>query len=80
MTGCPVWLNKSISGPTEHSLEPRPLSSVANWPYADATLERYWDEILSTNKLRAHGFDGWADSEAAFFTALERYREARILP
>ena len=61
-------------------LRARALSDVANWGFADATLERYWDEILSHNKLRRFGFDDWDDSVDRFFSVLEQYRGAGILP
>ncbi len=63
-----------------HGLKPSSLKEVANWAYADATLERYWDEILSHNKARRFGFDEWDDSEERFFATLDQYREARVLP
>ncbi len=72
----PVWARVRA----RHGLEDLPLARVANWSFADATLRRDWDEILSTNKLRAFGFDGWADSEGAFLDILAEYRRARILP
>lgn len=56
------------------------LEEIANWPFADATVERYWDEILCHNKSRAFGLDGWDDSEKRFAKILSRYRRARILP
>lgn len=56
------------------------LAEVANWAFADATLERYWDEILCHNKSRAYGLDAWDDSEARFVEILRRYRRAQILP
>ena len=61
-------------------LERTHLREVANWPFADATLERRWDEILCHNKSRAFGLDGWDDSEARFVELLGKYRSARILP
>lgn len=61
-------------------LEDRPLSSLANWAYADSTLERAWDEIMSTIKARTSGFGDCVDSETAFFDILERYRAAKLLP
>ena len=72
----PVWRRITES----QGLEDRPLSTIANWAYADATLERSWDEIMSTIKARMSGFDGCIDSDAAFFDLLERYRAARLLP
>lgn len=61
-------------------LQPRSLAEIANWPYADSTLERSWDELMCTNKARKFGFLSWVDSEHQFFAILESYRQARILP
>ena len=63
-----------------HGLAPRPLSEVANWGYLDATLERTWDEILSTGKARTFGFHDWADSEERLLALIAEYRAAKILP
>ena len=63
-----------------HGLAQPSLNRVAAWSFADATLERYWDEILSTNKARAFGFHDWVDSEELFLALLARYREAGLLP
>lgn len=56
------------------------LNDLVNWGYLDATLERYWDEILCHNKIRAFGFDPWDNSEERLFSLLTAYRDARILP
>ena len=63
-----------------HGLAQPRLDRVANWGYADATLERTWDEILSHNKARRLGFHGWDDSLTRFFAVLAEYRRAGILP
>ena len=63
-----------------YGLVPRPLSAVANWGYLDATLERTWDEILSTTKVRTFGFHDWADSEERLLALIGEYRAAKILP
>ena len=63
-----------------YGLAPRSLSEVANWSYLDATLERTWDEILSTAKARSFGFHDWADSEARLLALIGEYRAAKILP
>lgn len=72
----PVW-RRIVE---RQGLEDRPLSTIANWAYADTTLERSWDEIMSTIKARMSGFHDCLDSEAAFFGILDRYRAARLLP
>ena len=63
-----------------YGLRPLALDRVANWGFADATLERYWDEILCHNKARRFGFHDWDNSEEKFFAVLRQYRAARILP
>ena len=63
-----------------HGLLDRPLATLANWAFADATLMRWWDEILSTNKARDFGFHDWDDSERRFMAILQQYRQAKLLP
>ncbi|MDH3664782.1 MAG: SDR family oxidoreductase [Alphaproteobacteria bacterium] len=72
----PVWEGMV----KRYRLEKRPLGAVAHWAYADGTLERSWDEIMSTTKARQFGFHDAADSEAVFLQLLGRYREAKLLP
>ena len=56
----PLRLAEAMAGRDElwrqvcarHGLAQPRLDRVANWGYADATLERTWDEILSHNKAR----------------------------
>jgi nucleoside-diphosphate-sugar epimerase len=64
----------------KHGLTAQPLSAVAIWAFADATLIRWWDEIMSTNKARSLGFHDWADSEHRLLALINQYREAKILP
>ena len=63
-----------------HGLRSTAMDDVASWPFADATVERYWDEIFCHNRARSHGIDCWDDSIGRFFEVLEMYRRARILP
>lgn len=63
-----------------YGLAPRPLPEVASWGYLDATLERTWDEVFSTNKARAFGFHDWEDSEGRLIALIDEYRAAKILP
>ena len=64
----------------KNDLRPLPLSGVANWGYLDATVERYWDEIMSHNKARKFGFHDWDDSEDRFLTILKLYQKNKLLP
>lgn len=65
---------------SRYGLRSTALAQVANWGFADATLERYWDEILSHNKCRRFGYDGWDDSEARMLGLFARYQREGILP
>ena len=65
---------------SQHDLVDLPLEQVANWSFADATLERYWDEILCHNKVRKFGFHDWDNSQDRFFSLLQQYRDTRVLP
>ena len=56
------------------------LDEVANWAFADATLERTWDEILCHSKARSHGLDEWDESESRFVKILGKYQGCSILP
>ncbi len=72
----PVW-QRIIE---RHNLERRALSTLVNWAFADSTLERSWDEIMSTIKGRTFGFHHCVDSEVDFLTILDRYRASKLLP
>lgn len=63
-----------------HDLRFDALERVANWGYLDATLERYWDELFSTDKAQGLGFREHDDSAARFMQLLGHYRDAGILP
>ena len=71
-----VW--KSIA--KKFGLKTSSLDQVANWGFADATLERYWDEILSHNKCRSLGFHEWDETETRFVHRLKQYQNSAILP
>ena len=71
-----VWQNIC----KKHQLKKTNLDQVANWGFADATLERYWDEILSHNKSRRLGFHDWDESESRFLNLLKRYQESLVIP
>ncbi len=63
-----------------HGLRFDVLDRVANWGYLDATLERYWDELFSTDRAEGLGFCERDDSTARFLQLLAQYRDAGILP
>ena len=64
----------------KHKLKPFRLEEVANWSYADGTMERNWDEILSHNKSLRYGFNDWDESEVRFVRILKQYQHTCILP
>ena len=76
----PEWEQAWHGVVRRHGLVDRPLAAAANWAFADATLIRWWDEIMSTNKARSFGFHDWDDSEQRFLTIIDQYRAAKILP
>ena len=63
-----------------HGLVDQPLTAFANRAFADGTLMRWLDEILSTNKAREYGFHDWDDSERRPLTILQQCRHAKLLP
>ena len=71
-----VWKNVC----EKYQLEKTNLSELANWGFADATLERYWDEIFSHNKSRRLGFNDWDESESRFLKILKKYQDLKIIP
>jgi nucleoside-diphosphate-sugar epimerase len=63
-----------------HSLRPHALGELVDWHYADMTFRQDWDHLSSTLKARAHGFDGFVDTEAMVLALLDRYRAERLVP
>jgi len=76
----PQWEKAWARIVKKHGLVDQPLANVANWAFADATLIRWWDEMMSTNKARDFGFHDWDDSERRFLSIVALYRQAKILP
>ena len=64
----------------KYKLKNTNLSELANWGFADATLERYWDEIFCHNKSRRLGFNEWDESELRFIKILKKYQALKLLP
>ena len=58
----------------------RDLSRVASWWHTDADLGRPFEVFADMGRSRDRGFAGHRRTEESFLRALDRYREARILP
>ncbi len=77
-----VW-RRIVDG---HGLQPLRLEELigSSWQFTDRALghghERAADSVLSTIKLRQHGFAGCIDTEDSLHDWLERMQAARLLP
>jgi hypothetical protein len=63
-----------------HGLPDRPYRELALWSYGDFVFTPHWDHLISTTKLRQHGFEGFVDTEAMLFAMFDRLREWRVIP
>lgn len=63
-----------------HNLVSREYESLVSWPFVEASLGLAWDQVMSTDKLAAHGFTQKADTLSMIFRILDSYRELRIIP
>lgn len=72
----PVW-QRVVE---RYRLEPTPYEKMALWAYGDFVFSPTYDILSDTTKIRRFGFHDCLDSEEMFFTMLDRYREARLIP
>jgi hypothetical protein len=75
----PVW-DRIVA---RHGLEPRPLDSLASWPFADfvfGKVGKEWDLLTDTGRLRRAGFNASVDTIAVLRDQLDQYRDASLLP
>lgn len=56
------------------------LSTLVDWHFMDATLALGWDQTMSLDKLRRHGFGDAVDTSAMILDILTAYRHQGILP
>ena len=63
-----------------HGLSATPFKDVVAWPFGEFVLQRSFDHVLDTTKLRAHGFDGFEDSYAMFSRQLAELQRNRTVP
>jgi nucleoside-diphosphate-sugar epimerase len=65
---------------TRHGLVEPDLDRIASWWHTDGDLGRDIEVLTDMNKSRAAGFTATRDTRASFFSYVERYRAARIIP
>ena len=63
-----------------HNLQPTPFRDVVAWPFGEFVLQREFDHVLDTTKLRQHGFDGFEDTYKMFDRQFDQMRALRIIP
>ena len=63
-----------------HGLQPTPYKDVVAWPFGEFVLQREFDHVLDTTKLRTHGFDGFEDTYQMFARQLAQLQAERIIP
>ena len=56
------------------------IARVGDGGYGDATLGVWWDDMCSTAKIRAFGFDPVFTSRQSLLDALGEYRRRRVIP
>jgi Nucleoside-diphosphate-sugar epimerases len=56
------------------------INRIASWWHTDSDLGREIEVLTDMNKSRNAGFTQTRDSRAGFFSYVERYRAARIIP
>lgn len=63
-----------------HDLAPIPYGDLVAWPFGEFILNRAFDHLLDTTKLRDHGFDGFDDSFRMFDRQIALLRRHRVIP
>jgi nucleoside-diphosphate-sugar epimerase len=63
-----------------HNLAPIPFADLVAWPFGEFILNRQFDHLLDSTKLRDHGFDGYADSFRMFDRQIDLLRHHRVIP
>ena len=64
----------------KYGLKPYPYRDIASWPFGESSLNREYDHILDTTKIRDRGFDGFEDSYRMFERHVRILRAQRIIP
>jgi nucleoside-diphosphate-sugar epimerase len=64
----------------KHGLKPYAYRDIASWPFGESSLNREYDHILDTTKLRDRGFDGFDDTYRMFERHMRFLQAQRIIP
>ena len=65
---------------TRYQLQPIAYRDLVAWPFGEFVLQREFDHVLDTTKLREHGFDGFDNTWRMFDRQFELMRQQRLLP
>lgn len=63
-----------------YNLQRTPFRDVVAWPFGEFVLQREFDHVLDTTKLRTHGFEGFEGTYAMFARQFEQMQHARMIP
>ncbi|WP_454692203.1 NAD-dependent epimerase/dehydratase family protein [Achromobacter aloeverae] len=63
-----------------HDLAESDPARLVDWNFMDATLALAWDQTMSLEKIRAHGFTETVHTPAMILDIFDAYRRLRILP
>lgn len=63
-----------------HDLAVSDLARLVDWHFMDASLALEWDQVMSTEKIRAAGFGETADTPAMIDALMREYQRRAILP
>jgi nucleoside-diphosphate-sugar epimerase len=64
----------------EHNLARIDYAELVSWPFGEFILNREFDHLLDTTKLRDHGFEGYDDSFRMFDRQIDLMRKHRLIP
>ena len=63
-----------------YGLQQTRFEDVVAWPFGQFVLQREFDHVLDTTKLRAHGFDGYEDTYKMFDRQFAELQQDRTIP
>ncbi len=63
----------------EHGLVPTPYDDMTSWAFGETSLNREYDHILDTTKIRRAGFGDFEDTQTMFERQIRFLREQRII-